>query len=62
MLIAAGLIAWLIYAWVGLAILRRAWINLDLVWSVALIGTGAVFLVLAGIDLVPAGAGHHHGH
>ena len=42
--------------------LRRAWINLDYVWSAMLIGTGVVFLVLAGLDLVPAGAGHQHGH
>jgi len=62
MLIAAGAIAWVIFAWVGLAVLRRAWINLDYVWSAMLIATGAVFLVLAGLDLVPAGAGHHHGH
>jgi hypothetical protein len=60
MLLAAGLIAWLIFAWVGLAVLRRAWINLDLIWSLALIGTGAVFLVLAGLDLMPERSGHHH--
>ncbi len=62
MLIAAGAIAWVIFAWVGLAVLRRAWINLDLIWSAALIATGAIFLVLAGVDLVPHGAGHHHVH
>ena len=62
MLAAAGAIAWLVYAWVGVAVLRRAWINLDLIWSVALIATGAVFLVLAGLDLVPHGGGHHHAH
>ncbi len=55
MLIAAGVIAWVIFAWVGLALLRRAWINLDLVWSAVLIGTGTIFLVLAGVDLL-----HHH--
>jgi hypothetical protein len=62
MLAAAGAIAWLVYAWVGVAVLRRAWINLDLIWSAALIATGAVFLVLAGLDLVPQGGGHHHAH
>jgi hypothetical protein len=62
MLAAAGTIAWLVYAWVGVAILRRAWINLDLVWSATLIATGAVFLVLAGLDLVPPGGGHLHAH
>jgi hypothetical protein len=62
MLAAAGAIAWLVYAWVGVAVLRRAWINLDLIWSAVLIATGAVFLVLAGLDLGPYGGGHHHAH
>jgi hypothetical protein len=53
MLIAAGLIAWLIFAWIGLSVLRRAWINFDLVWSIALVVTGAIFLVVAGVDLAP---------
>jgi hypothetical protein len=60
MLLAAGVIAWVIFAWAGLAVLRRAWINLDLVWSFALIGTGAIFLVLAGIDLASRHAHQHH--
>jgi hypothetical protein len=58
MVIAAGLIAWLIFSWIGLAVLRRAWINFDLAWSIALVATGAIFLVLAGVDLAP----DHHGH
>jgi hypothetical protein len=62
MLVTAGIIAWVIYAWVGLAVLRRAWINLDVVWSLALIGTGAVFLLLAVIDLGAGGGAHRHGH
>ena len=56
----AGVIAWVIFAWAGLAVLRRAWINLDLVWSAALIGTGAIFLDFAGIDLASRHAHHHH--
>jgi len=60
MLLAAGLIAWAVFAWIGLAILRRAWINLDLVWSLVLIATGAIFLVLAGLDLGSHGSSHHH--
>jgi hypothetical protein len=60
MLVAAGAIAWVIYAWVGLAVLRRAWINLDVVWSVVLIGTGLIFLLFAGLDLAGAPASHHH--
>jgi hypothetical protein len=60
MLVAAGAIAWVIYAWVGLAVLRRAWINLDVVWSAVLIGTGLIFLLFAGLDLAGAPASHHH--
>jgi hypothetical protein len=60
MLVAAGPIAWVIYAWVGLAVLRRAWINLDVVWSVVLIGTGLIFLLFAGLDLAGTPASHHH--
>jgi hypothetical protein len=37
-------VAIVVYRKVGLAILRRAWFNLDLVWAVALIATGAVAL------------------
>ena len=53
MLTVTALIAWLVYAWVGLMVLRRSWINLDLLWSAALIGVGAVLLALATADLVP---------
>jgi hypothetical protein len=37
--------AWLVYEKIGLALLRRAWINLDAVWAIALIVTGAVALL-----------------
>lgn len=40
----AGLVAWLVYDFVGLAILRRSWFNLDLVWSVGLIVSGLLLL------------------
>jgi hypothetical protein len=62
MLLVAGVIAWSIYALVGLAVLRRAWINLDLLWSLVLIATGAIYLVFAligdgtGAGVVP----HRH--
>ena len=38
-------IAVTVYEWVGLAILRSAWLNLDLVWIAALIATGVWLLV-----------------
>jgi hypothetical protein len=34
-----------VYEWVGLEILRRAWINVDLVWTWALVAAGAWLLL-----------------
>jgi hypothetical protein len=34
----AGLIAWVMYEGSHLALLRRAWVNLDLLWAFVLIG------------------------
>lgn len=39
-LLTAGLIAWIVYAKLGVSILRQLWYNLDLVWAVALIVAG----------------------
>nr|WP_239067133.1 hypothetical protein [Actinomadura bangladeshensis] len=47
MFVVAGIIAVLVYEIVGLAILRRAWFNLDRVWAVALIGAGTFTLFTA---------------
>jgi hypothetical protein len=41
-----GLTALLVYEWIGLAFLRRGWLNLDLLWTIALVATG-VFLLVA---------------
>jgi hypothetical protein len=46
-LAATGLIAWVVYRKLGLAILRKAWFNFDLVWAAALVATGLVTLLLA---------------
>ncbi len=35
-----GVIALVVYKKFGLALLRKAWINFDLIWAIALIGTG----------------------
>lgn len=40
-------VAWVVYRWVGLAILRTHWINFDLVWAVALLLTGGIALAAA---------------
>ena len=44
MLIVMGVVAVVVYEKVGLGFLRRSWFNLDLGWSLVLIGTGAVTL------------------
>jgi hypothetical protein len=41
-----GLIAWTVYSKLGLAILRKSWLNLNVVWAVALVVTGVVILVV----------------
>ena len=41
-----GLIAILVYEWLGLRILRSAWINLDTIWAGALIAAGALSIVI----------------
>jgi hypothetical protein len=41
-LVISGLIAWVVYDFVGLAVLRRSWINLDLVWCFSLLGAAVV--------------------
>lgn len=38
--------AWLVFAKLGLALLRTAWINVDLVWAVALIATGVLTIII----------------
>jgi hypothetical protein len=39
-------VALLVYRKLGLAMLRRAWFNLDLVWAIALVVTGLVALLI----------------
>jgi hypothetical protein len=45
MLVISTAAAVLVYEWVGLAFLRRGWINFELLWAAALIGTGGILLV-----------------
>lgn len=45
MLATTAAIAIAVYGWIGLAILRSAWINLDLAWTLALAATGAYLLL-----------------
>ncbi len=41
-----GIIAWVVFEKVGLAILRKAWINLHVVWAIALIVSGIFTLLI----------------
>jgi len=40
-----GLAAWIVYRWLGLALLRKVWFNLDLLWAAVLAVTGAAVLL-----------------
>ena len=41
-----GLVAWVVYRKLGLALLRKAWFNFDLIWAAALVATGLVTLLM----------------
>jgi len=47
MLLVMGIVAVVVYERVGLRILRRGWLNMDLAWSVVLIASGAITLFTA---------------
>ncbi len=47
MLFVTAAMAIAVYRWIGLALLRRAWINVDLVWTWALIAAGASLLAIS---------------
>jgi hypothetical protein len=42
-----GLIALVVHDWLGLAYLKRGWINFDLLWTVALLTTGGLLAATA---------------
>ncbi|MBV8893011.1 MAG: hypothetical protein JO266_13765 [Acidobacteria bacterium] len=41
-----GLLAWVVYQKLGLALLRKLWLNFDLIWATALVATGFVTLFM----------------
>ena len=45
MLGVAACVGVLVYDWFGLGFLRRGWINLDLLWALALVAAGVILLV-----------------
>jgi hypothetical protein len=46
MLVATAVAAFLVYDWLGVAVLRRGWVNLDLLWTLALAATGLLLLAI----------------
>ena len=46
MLVSMGAVAILVYQWLGLKILRSAWINLDAIWAGALVAAGLLSLII----------------
>jgi hypothetical protein len=44
-MLAVTAIPYLVHEWVGLGILRRAWINLDAVWTAALLAAGGLLVL-----------------
>jgi hypothetical protein len=45
-LLVTTFIAWIVFTRLGVGLLRRSWINLDIIWAAALIVTGGVTLML----------------
>jgi hypothetical protein len=45
MLLVMTVIAWIVYKRLGLSVLRKNWVNFDLIWAVALLIVGGVALV-----------------
>lgn len=52
MICTGGLIAILVYLWLGLRFLSRGWFNLDAVWASSLTAVGAVALAIAWLNVL----------
>ncbi|MDR6390292.1 hypothetical protein AB3X82_00910 [Paraburkholderia phenoliruptrix] len=51
MVLAGGVIAWLVYRYLGLRFVSRSWFNLDAVWALSFILVGTVALLLNAGDV-----------
>ena len=47
MIMAGGMLAWLVYRYLGLKFLSRSWFNLDAVWAGSIMSIGGISLVIA---------------
>jgi len=50
MMLTGGVIAWLVYRYLGLRFVSRSWFNLDTVWAFSFIAVGALALLLNASD------------
>jgi hypothetical protein len=50
-LVVSGILAWLVYDCIGLAVLRRSWFNVDLIWTFSLL-MGGVLLLLTTVTAI----------
>lgn len=50
MIAAGGLMAALVYGWLGLKVLTRTWLNLDALWAASLVAVGGIALVAAWVE------------
>ena len=57
-LLVTGTVAWLVYNKVGLAMLRRAWFNLDRIWAISLILMAAITLLMNNHESKTRGSRH----
>jgi hypothetical protein len=46
MLLVTGMIAIMTYEWLGVGVLRRGWINFDVLWTIVLLAAGALLLLV----------------
>jgi hypothetical protein len=46
MLLVTGVVAVIAYEWLGVGFLRRGWINFDVLWTIVLIATGTLLLLV----------------
>lgn len=45
MLAVTAAVAFVVYDWLGIAVLRRGWVNLDVIWTAALAACGLILLL-----------------
>jgi hypothetical protein len=44
MIATTAVVAVVVHEWLGVAVLRSAWLNFDLLWVAALVATGALLI------------------